>query len=160
MNISRISLVLAVVSASLLVAAGCAKTGTNTTTNDNANVAATNSTVIVNTNVPATNQTIDLSNTNSTVVGPAATVSITSSGFSPASVSIKVGQAVTWTNNDTTVRQPAVDPHPAHSNLSGFDSAPGLAPGQTYSYTFMKAGTWTYHDHLFLFRTGTVVVTP
>lgn len=152
-------MVLAVVSAGLLVAAGCTKTGTNTTTNDNVNAATTNSTVTVNTNVPATNQTIDLSNTNSTVVGPAASVSITSAGFSPASVSVKVGQTVTWTNNDSTVRQPAVDPHPAHSNLAGFDSNPGIAPGRSYSYTFTKAGTWTYHDHLFPFRTGTVVVT-
>lgn len=157
MKISRIAFVCAAASATLLIAAGCSKSPAANNTNVNT---TTNTTTVINTNVPATNQTIDLSNTNTTVVGPAASVSITSSGFSPASVTVKAGQTVTWTNNDSRTHQPAVDPHPVHSNLPGFDSAPGIAAGQTYSFTFTKAGTWAYHDHLFSFRTGTVIVTP
>ncbi|OJW15360.1 MAG: hypothetical protein BGO48_11970 [Mucilaginibacter sp. 44-25] len=56
--------------------------------------------------------------------------------FSPASVNIKVGNNVTWTNEDTA-------PHTATDNGTEFDSG-SLATSATFTHTFTKAGTYTY----------------
>lgn len=94
----------------------------------------------------------------SSSVTSAATVSITSSGFVPATVTVKAGQAVTWKNTATSTHWPASNPHPEHTGLSGFDALRGLSAGETYSYTFARAGTFPYHDHLNPLLTGTVIV--
>jgi plastocyanin len=73
-------------------------------------------------------------------IAPAA-VSISSSGFSPATISTKVGQAVVWTNSDTTTHLVAsTNPKPV------FSSQQALAKDDSYSYVFSKAGTYPYHD--------------
>lgn len=82
----------------------------------------------------------------------------TDSGFSPATVTIKVGQMVAWTNNSSRSMWVATDPHPAHTQLSGFDAEVGASPGGTYNFTFTKAGTWTYHNHLNPGDHGTIIV--
>ncbi|HVA10762.1 MAG TPA: cupredoxin domain-containing protein [Candidatus Dormibacteraeota bacterium] len=77
-----------------------------------------------------------------------AQVSITGSGFMPATVTIKVGQAVTWVNTDTAPHVIASDPYPTDNALAGFDSQQNLSPNDHYSFAFDKAGTYTYHDDL------------
>lgn len=77
-----------------------------------------------------------------------ALVSITSSGLSPATITIKAGTQLTWTNNDSKPHQPAADPHPLHNSIAGFDSDTILQSGDSLSFKFETPGTYTYHDHL------------
>lgn len=85
-------------------------------------------------------------------------VTITDSGFSPASITIHAGDTVTWTNTSSVPSWPASDPHPSHTDLPGFDALRGLGNRESYQYTFTKVGTWGYHDHLVSFHRGTVIV--
>jgi plastocyanin len=74
--------------------------------------------------------------TNPTNPTAAASVSIASFAFSPASVTIKAGEAVKWTNADTA-------PHTATDVAGTFDSGT-LNQAGSYSHTFATAGTYTY----------------
>jgi plastocyanin len=83
---------------------------------------------------------------------PAATVSIENFAFSPATVNIKVGESVTWTNKDTA-------PHTATALTGAFDSG-SLATSQTFNFKFNTAGTYSYHCLIHsMMATATVVVT-
>jgi plastocyanin len=61
-------------------------------------------------------------------------VSMSNFAFSPASVSVNVGDSVTWTNHDSA-------PHNAKG--PGI-TTPNLKKGQSASVTFSKAGTFSY----------------
>ena len=78
-----------------------------------------------------------------------ATVTMTSNGVSPASVTVAVGQTVTFINNDTRSHEIASNPHPQHGSCPGIEAGIGqLGPGQTRStHNFANAGTCGYHDH-------------
>lgn len=67
-----------------------------------------------------------------------ASVSIQNFAFVPDTVTIKVGQSITWTNKDSA-------PHTATELNSGFDSGTINASGGTFTRTFGAAGTFTYH---------------
>ena len=84
-------------------------------------------------------------------------VNISNFSFAPVVINLKVGDTVTWTNNDAAPHQIASNPHPTHTDLPGLLSGV-LSNGQSYSYTFDKAGTWGYHCHIHPSMTGTVVV--
>ncbi|MEX1059037.1 MAG: dockerin type I domain-containing protein [Candidatus Saccharimonadales bacterium] len=73
-------------------------------------------------------------------------VSITSSGFVPATISIKAGDQVAWTNNDSVAHQVAADPHPAHDSITDFDSSIALQPGDSLSFFFETTGSFKLHD--------------
>lgn len=75
-------------------------------------------------------------------------VEFTGNGFSPKSITVKVGTKVNWVNKGTTEVWVASAPHPQHTDLPGFDALKGYKPGESYSYTFTKVGNWKYHDHL------------
>lgn len=90
--------------------------------------------------------------------GTAMAVSITTTGsfaFSPATITIKVGTTVTWTNNTSV-------PHTVTSDdNTTFDSGlntPIAANGGTFSFTFTKAGTFAYHCQIHPFMKATVIV--
>jgi plastocyanin len=80
----------------------------------------------------------------------AATVTITSAGVSPSSVTVAVGQAVTFINNDARSHEIASNPHPQHGSCPSIEAGLAtLAPGQTRTtHAFANAGTCGYHDHL------------
>jgi plastocyanin len=64
----------------------------------------------------------------------AAGVSIVNMAFAPLQVTVKVGETVQWTNNDTV----------AHT-VTGADFDSGqLAPGAIYTHTFTKPGVFNY----------------
>jgi len=86
-------------------------------------------------------------------------VSYGENGFEPNSITIKVGETVTWTNNDSDEMWVASNPHPTHTDYPGFDELKSVTKGQTYSFTFTKEGTWGYHNHLNPGQKGVVVVT-
>src|SRR5260370_18080160 len=78
-------------------------------------------------------------------------------GFSPATITIKVGTTVTWTNNTGT-------PHTVTSDDgTSFDSGintPLSPSGGTFSHTFTKAGTFSYHCQIHPFMVATVILQP
>ncbi len=85
------------------------------------------------------------------------TVKITSSGFTPQSITIKVGESVTWTNDDSANHIVASNPHPTHTDYPPLNI--GLVePGTSKSLSFPTAGTYKYHDHLNPSLTGSVTV--
>jgi len=75
-------------------------------------------------------------------------IEMTPAGFSPKELTIKKGDKVEFINRDTVKRWPASGPHPAHTICQGFDSKPGVAVGESYSFTFSEAKTCPFHDHL------------
>ena len=81
-------------------------------------------------------------------------VAIKNFAFSPAALVVTVGTTVTWTNQDS-------DAHTVTSrNGTGpLNSAP-ITPGQTYSYTFTKPGTYNYMCTIHPFMLATVTVNP
>lgn len=87
-------------------------------------------------------------------------VSVTDAGFVPATITVKVGQAITWTNTDNSAHTVASDPYPSDNTLAGLNSAQSLtAANDHYTFVFHKAGTYTYHDDLNPYTIeGTVIV--
>lgn len=89
-------------------------------------------------------------------IAPQATIFMTKSGFSPQEVSIKKGQRIEFINSESKNCPisdvacsfwPASDPHPTHVLYSEFDSRRQLGPGESWSFTFDKVGTWGFHNH-------------
>ena len=106
-----------------------------------------------------TENTVQKQNSNPTqaVNNTTSSVSITSSGFEPATVKIKAGTRVVWTNKSGGPVTVNSDPHPTHTlwpflNLGKFDD------GGSVSVVFEKPGTYTYHNHFNPEQKGTVVV--
>jgi plastocyanin len=77
-------------------------------------------------------------------------VSIPSLSFDPETVTIDVGDTVTWTNDDNVA-------HTVTADDDSFDSGP-LSPGSTETVTFASAGTYAYHCTIHSSMTGTIVV--
>jgi amicyanin len=75
---------------------------------------------------------------------PKKAVSIKDMKFQPATLEIKVGETVVWTNNDDR-------DHTVVGPKDTFKSD-NLRPGSAYSYQFTKAGTFdytcTYHPRM------------
>jgi len=83
--------------------------------------------------------------------GPSgATVTITSAGVSPSTVTISQGQSVTFVNNDNRPHEMASDPDPQDGSCPSMENGLGtIAAGQTkMTHAFANAGTCRYHDHL------------
>jgi plastocyanin len=78
-----------------------------------------------------------------------ATITIgTSSAVSPSTVTISVGQSVTFTNNDTRTHDMESDPHPAHTDCPSIANVGLLQPGQSKTtFGFASAGSCGFHDH-------------
>ena len=86
------------------------------------------------------------------------TVLYSSSGFSPPSLTVKVGQTVIFENDSSRPMWVASNPHPVHTGLSTFDAKKNFSAGQNYSFTFSKVGSFGYHNHSNPSDTGTIVV--
>jgi plastocyanin len=105
------------------------------------------------------------------VAGP--TVVYSDTGYSPSTITVPKGAIVTFVNQSSKKMWVASAQHPSHSVYSGttrtehcpdatnttFDQCVGGDQGTSWSFTFDKAGTWKYHDHLDASKFGTVVVT-
>jgi len=77
-------------------------------------------------------------------------VTIQNMAFSPASLTVKVGDKVTWTNQDSVE-------HTATASNNSFDTGV-IKPGQSGSNTFAKAGTYAYHCSIHPSMTATIIV--
>lgn len=78
------------------------------------------------------------------------TVTIADFSFTPATITIHVGDTVTWTNNGPSA-------HTATANHGSFNTGV-LQKGKSASHTFTTAGTFTYICSIHPFMHGTVVV--
>ena len=78
--------------------------------------------------------------TNTTPVGGLNTILIKNFAFSPANLTIKTGTTVTWLNQDEAVHQIESD-----SKVQGVFLSNSLAYGESFTFTFIQAGTYTYH---------------
>lgn len=72
--------------------------------------------------------------------------------FDPATLTVKKGTQVVWTNTSDAS-------HTVTSDTGVFQSPGTLATNQTYQFTFATAGTFTYHCDIHPYMTGTIVVT-
>ena len=95
------------------------------------------------------------SGTASTTGSPAAVagdqVTIDNFAFAPATLTVKAGTTVTWTNKDE-------EPHTVAASDGSFHS-PGMGTGATFTHTFSTAGTFDYVCSIHPSMHGTVVVT-
>ena len=80
-------------------------------------------------------------------------VNISGFAFTPASLTVKVGVKVTWTNKDAAT-------HTVTSDNGAFTSSGNLGAGESYVFTFTAVGTYPYHCAVHPAMKGTVVVTP
>ena len=78
-------------------------------------------------------------------------ISIKGNAFSPDNLSIKVGDTVTWINNDSYA-------HTVKATKGEFDSG-NMAGGAKFSFTFDKEGTIDYICGIHTFMTGKIIVT-
>ncbi len=72
--------------------------------------------------------------------------------FTPASITVQVGDTVTWTNGSGV-------PHTVTSDGGLFDSGT-LQSGTVYSRTFISPGTYSYHCNIHSGMTGVITVVP
>lgn len=79
-----------------------------------------------------------------------AQVVISNYAYEPAEVTIKAGESVTWTNEDS-VR------HNAASDENAFEG-PLLSKGESYTFTFDAPGTYPYHCTPHPYMKATVIV--
>lgn len=96
--------------------------------------------------------------TDADVMDSAHVITFDGKSYSASNLTIAVGDTVTWKNEGTSNFWPASNVHPSHNILPEFDADKPLAPGSEYSYTFDKAGSWPWHDHLRARLGGTITV--
>jgi plastocyanin len=77
-------------------------------------------------------------------------VNIQNSAFAPTSVTVKVGDTITWTNRDAFS-------HTSTSDTGAWDTGVIIA-GASRSVTFTSAGTFAYHCSIHSFMKATVIV--
>lgn len=65
-------------------------------------------------------------------------VTIRDFSFSPSTLTIKKGDTIVWTNKDSA-------PHTVTWDVAGQQSSGTLKSGETFSFTFNSAGTFSYH---------------
>ncbi|HSU72424.1 MAG TPA: cupredoxin family copper-binding protein [Candidatus Binatia bacterium] len=75
-------------------------------------------------------------------------VSINNFKFSPATITVKVGQSVLWKNEDAASHTVKIDD----------TESPELFKGDAWTHTFSKAGTYAYSCGIHPSMKGTVVV--
>ena len=103
------------------------------------------------------------------------TVIYDGSGFSPATLTVNVGETVTFVNKSTRGMWVGADEHPTHTSYDGtstsehcgkvgpsrddvFDQCIATQNGGSWSFTFTKTGSFDYHNHVAGGTSGTIVV--
>jgi len=82
--------------------------------------------------------------------GPAPQIEIRNHEYSPATLTIAAGTAVTWINHDDDV-------HTVTSTADVFHS-PGIDTDETFTHTFTRPGTYEYFCKLHPLMTARVIV--
>jgi plastocyanin len=79
-------------------------------------------------------------------------VTIDNYTFSPGALTVPVGTTVTWANRDFDVHTVTADDTPPTFKSAGLDT------DDSFSFTFNRAGTYSYHCSLHPHMTGKIVV--
>jgi plastocyanin len=77
--------------------------------------------------------------------------------YSPNPIDVKVGEGVTWTNDDSQIHTATSGAAGAADAGSVFDSGI-LSPDATFDFVFDTAGTYDYHCTMHPQMVGTVNV--
>jgi plastocyanin len=83
--------------------------------------------------------------------GGGASIKIDNFSFGPATITIPVGTAVTWTNNDDV-------PHVVTSDDNKMFKSKALDTDDRFSFTFTKPGTYNYYCAIHPKMTAKIVV--
>jgi plastocyanin len=130
----RFGIVISLIAASAFFLAGCGSTSATTPTPTDTTGAASNPTA---TTASSGNATI---------------VSVQNFNFSPASITIKAGTTVEWDGKSGD--------HEVKNDDGSTVTYDGPVPtGGKFTFTFTKAGTYTYHCAIHPSMHGTVIVT-
>jgi len=78
------------------------------------------------------------------------TVKITSTAFSPATVTVATADAVKWSNKDTKAHQVVAN--------NGAFASPIIGAGHAWTHTFKTAGSFGYKDVMGKLKRGTIIV--
>lgn len=84
----------------------------------------------------------------------ASEVDIKDYAYAPATITIKKGTKVTWTNQDAVRHDVTPD-----NESADFKASEILSKGESYSATFNSVGTYSYYCSPHTYMRGTVVVT-
>jgi plastocyanin len=86
-----------------------------------------------------------------TPAAAAVAVGIDNFTFNPATVTVKAGTTVTWTNRDDI-------PHGLAATNNAFKRSQALDTEDSFSFTFTTPGTYQYFCYIHPHMTGTIVV--
>lgn len=78
-------------------------------------------------------------------------IEINNFAFSPSTLTIKVGDSVTWINKDSAT-------HTVTSDSGSELSSSNIASEKSYSHTFNVAGTYNYHCSIHTVMKGIIIV--
>lgn len=82
----------------------------------------------------------------------------TADGFYPEKLTIVLGESVTFVADVGEQYWPASNVHPSHTIYPEFDPGRPLEPHEVWTFTFERAGTWRFHDHLAANFEGVITV--
>lgn len=94
----------------------------------------------------------DMSSTGNSTKTAGTTVVVKDFSFTPASMTVPAGTAVTWIFDDSAQ-------HTVTATDKSFSSA-ALNDGHTYTHMFTTPGTYHYICSIHQYMTGTITVTP
>ena len=101
--------------------------------------------------------TPDTTTPDTTETETATVITYSNNGFSPASVTVKMGSKITIKNSSSHTVQFNSNDHPTHTKNSEYNVG-AIAAGSSAEITVTKTGTWGYHNHLDDSETGTIIV--
>lgn len=85
------------------------------------------------------------------------TITVSTSGFTPETITIKTGEQVTWTNKSGKAVSLNSAAHPIHLDYPALNLGE-FGNDRSVQLKFEKAGMYEYHNHLIPGQTGTVIV--
>ena len=85
-------------------------------------------------------------------------IELRDNGFYPQELTIQRGETVTFATRRNKPFWPASNLHPSHTIYPEFDPKKPIGATESWSFQFMKAGDWKYHDHLAPIYKGEIVV--
>jgi plastocyanin len=153
-----------VIAVAMLFASGCSVSGNNTVSNNSVTTSIPSVNQVENSPAPSgstqsgniqgsvsstpviTTSTVPVQS--KPVEKAKASVNIQNFAFDPATVTIKKGTIVTWTNQDSA----------PHQIKSATFNSQLLSQGQSFSFTFSNAGSFDYSCSIHPSMTGKVVV--
>lgn len=147
LTISRALLCLLALCLVILLAA-CGGTAPTTSASTPTSTATTSSTFpTVPTSVPSSAPTSAATSVPRTAPN---NIAIAGFAFNPKTLTVKVGTKIIWTNDDPSIHTVTAD--------DGAFSSGSLPPGGTFSFTFTKAGTYSYHCKIHATMKATIIV--